>query len=215
MRSGDGEILALPPESEVRRRAPCGQFEKDTVIPAVTVPITVHSPRGAPGHMFPGSRALQIWVARSFREDGSSLPPRRALTVSQGCRVPRTRSCRPKGSLSAYGGNCVVLPLDSWMSVCAPQGGCARLTFSWVPQISDLLSDCSVHDWWHVPPSVGSFSSPPPLLPFQTFSSADGVPPSHKQSRTDFQGPSCPRNLVLCFPSKEGRTQAGGGSGGV
>lgn len=45
LRSGDGEVVALLPVSEVRRRAPWGRIVKDIVILAVMVPITVPSPQ--------------------------------------------------------------------------------------------------------------------------------------------------------------------------
>lgn len=66
--------------------------------------------------------------------------------------------CSPRGQLCH-------LALDSRMRACVPQNCCARLTFSWVPQISDLLSDCSVHSWWCLPHSVGGFSSSHPSAP--------------------------------------------------
>lgn len=42
VRSGDREGTALLSGSEVRRKAPCGRIEKDTVILAATAPITPH-----------------------------------------------------------------------------------------------------------------------------------------------------------------------------
>lgn len=161
------------------------------------------------------SPALEPYTAPV--RDGPSRPPPRHCAprvLASSCSAPAI----PWGSLCSLRQLC---RLTFTPHGCASvlRGCCARPSFSLVPALCAALPlttfSASLPSRWCMPHSFSYIS-------FLT--TASPSKPSHQLLRhhssidrvgQTLQGPFWPPNLVLCFPSKEGWTQAGALSSGV
>lgn len=165
-----------------------------------------------PKHTFPCPGALHC------SGEGWTRPSSPPGTVLQGCWLPAAQHRRSRGDLSAHCGSCVISPLHP-MDVRLSSEAAAQPSFSLVPALCAALPlttfSASLPSRRHMPHSL-SYTS--------FFTTASPSKPSHQLLRHHSsidrvgqtpQGPFRPPNLVLCFPSKEGGTQAGALSSGV